>query len=151
MDKNNVRTQYKAPEGRYVLNSERLNGLVQFQSQRGVRLTIATLTDDGATSKYIIYNVSDSLHISELEATDKVRHPPPLPLLPLRPGAWRARLLIDDPHPQDPKRSLMLNTQAVRYGFPTCHAYSSDARDGGDLLVGMGNGEGAHRCVIQPT
>jgi hypothetical protein len=79
MEKATVRTQFKAPEGRYVLNSERLSGLVQFQSQRGVRLTIAALTDDGATSKYVIFNVTDSLHISELEATDKVR------------GSWGSR------------------------------------------------------------
>jgi hypothetical protein len=78
MDSNYVRTQFKAPEGRYELNTERTNGLVQFQSAKPVRLTIATLVDDGVTSKYVIFNVSESLHICELEATDKV-------------GAWFAR------------------------------------------------------------
>ena len=72
MDSNYVRTQFKAPEGRYELNTERSNGLVQFQSQKPVRLTLATVVDDGVTTKYVIFNVSESLHICDLEGTDKV-------------------------------------------------------------------------------
>jgi hypothetical protein len=37
---------------------------------------------------------------------------------------------------------MIFNPSTVREGFPCCHAYCADTRDGQDLLVGIANGEG---------
>ena len=74
MDKRqSLRSHFKSPEGRYVLRSEKLTGLHPFQSQKGTRLTLASLQGGAEAGDYIVYNVGDAIHISHFNATDKAR------------------------------------------------------------------------------
>eukprot|EP00775_Hariotina_reticulata_P004222 gene4222-4471_t len=107
----NVKNQFKVPEGRYVLHSEKNTGLVPFAMRRTTRLTVATLHGGEEEGMYMIYNVGDYLHVAPFNCTEK-----------------------------DPMVSLIFNPSAVRDGHPCCHAYWP-AKDGVDLVVGIANGE----------
>jgi hypothetical protein len=67
-----IKTQFKVPEGRYVLHTAKNMGLVPFAMRRTTRLTIATLHGGGEEGMYMIYNVGDYLHVSPFDATEKV-------------------------------------------------------------------------------
>lgn len=67
-----IKTQFKVPEGRYVLHSAKQSGLVPFALRRTTRLTIATLHGGDEEGMYMVYNVGDYLHVSPFDATEKV-------------------------------------------------------------------------------
>ncbi len=67
-----LRNQFRPPEGRYVLLSERLNGLINFNPSRFTYLTLAELADGDEAGRYIVFNVQDALHILQYGTTDKV-------------------------------------------------------------------------------
>jgi hypothetical protein len=67
-----VKNQFKVPEGRYVLHSEKSTGLVPFAMRRTTRLTVATLHGGDEEGMYMIYNVGDYLHVAPFNSTEKV-------------------------------------------------------------------------------
>lgn len=67
-----VKNQFKVPEGRYVLHSEKTVGLVPFVMRRTTRLTIAALHGGEEEGMYMVYNVGDYLHVCPFDATEKV-------------------------------------------------------------------------------
>jgi hypothetical protein len=72
MASDTIKTQFKVPEGRYVLHSAKQSGLVPFALRRTTRLTIATLHGGDEEGMYMVYNVGDYLHVSPFDATEKV-------------------------------------------------------------------------------
>lgn len=72
MAEGRLKAAFKAPEGRYLLHSEKQVGLVPFAMRRTTRLTIATLHGGEEEGMYMIYNVGDYLHIAPFDATEKV-------------------------------------------------------------------------------
>mmetsp|Transcript_15945 Transcript_15945/g.34445 ORF Transcript_15945/g.34445 Transcript_15945/m.34445 type:complete len:454 (-) Transcript_15945:734-2095(-) len=85
-------------------------GTIQFNYERSTRLTLATLQGGPEDGSWIVYNVGDVMNF--------VRH---------------------DVIHKEPTRSLLFNANPTRGGFPTCHAFAP-ARDGVDLVVGLGDG-----------
>lgn len=71
-----VKHQFKCPEGRYVLHSEKTLGLVPFAMRRTTRLTIATLHGGEEEGMYMVYNVGDYLHVTPFDSTEKVTSTP---------------------------------------------------------------------------
>lgn len=67
-----VKNQFKVPEGRYVLHSEKTLGLIPFVLRRTTRLSIATLHGGAEEGMYMVYNVGDYLHVAPFDATEKV-------------------------------------------------------------------------------
>ncbi|KAG2495709.1 hypothetical protein HYH03_006309 [Edaphochlamys debaryana] len=105
-----VRNRFKTAEGRFVLHAERTTGLQPFNYQRSPRLTLAQLQGGAEEGAWILFNIGECLNIARYDATHK-----------------------------DPSKALLFNSSPVRTGYPTCHAYAP-ARDGLDLLVGLGDG-----------
>ncbi|GFR41197.1 hypothetical protein Agub_g1867 [Astrephomene gubernaculifera] len=105
-----ARDRFKTAEGRFHLHTERVTAPEPFSNQRSTRLTLASLQGGAEEGSWILFNVRDCVHISRYNMTHK-----------------------------EPYKSLVFNNSPVRTGYPTCHAFLS-ARDGVDLLVGLGDG-----------
>lgn len=66
-----IKNYFKAPEGRYLMHSERTTGC-SFVPSRPVRLTFATVQHQGSAHNYVIYNILDALAFCFYAAVDKV-------------------------------------------------------------------------------
>ena len=66
-----VKNYFKAPEGRYLLHSERATAC-PFVPTRPVRLTFAAIQHQGSTPNYVIYNLLDRLAFCYYATIDKV-------------------------------------------------------------------------------
>eukprot|EP00798_Chlamydomonas_sp_ICE-L_P024182 gene24182-9772_t len=106
-----VKQRFKTPEGRYLLQADK-PGPIPFNHLRQTRLTLATLSGGGnEAGRWLIYNVADNLNICRPDSVQK-----------------------------DPARALGFNVSSSRTGFPSCHTFMP-AKDGVDLLVGLGDGQ----------
>lgn len=66
-----IRSQFKAPEGTYNLYSDK-HSTCNFNAQRPVRLTFATLQHKGEPNHFLIYNQLDALAFANYDQTEKV-------------------------------------------------------------------------------
>ncbi len=68
------RNQFKTPEGRYLLQSDKVHGTIAFNHLRATRLTLASLQGGAEEGKYLVYNVGEALYICRHDAVAKARH-----------------------------------------------------------------------------
>lgn len=66
-----VKNYFKAPEGRYLLHSDR-NPFCNFNLVKPVRLTFASIQHQGSSQHYVVYNMLDALAFAPYAHTDKV-------------------------------------------------------------------------------
>jgi hypothetical protein len=69
-----VKAQFKTPEGRYILHTEKTAGTVHWHIKRTTRLTVAPLSlpDEQQGGCYIVYNLGDYLNICRFDSSHKV-------------------------------------------------------------------------------
>lgn len=69
--KEDTKTSFKCPEGRYTLVGCRNHNLLLYNPQRATKLTLAELASGHERATFVIFNVGDYLHICSPNATDK--------------------------------------------------------------------------------
>lgn len=88
---------------------------------------------------YLIFNVGDTIFISDLNSQDKVGFVFHLWCLLISPLLRFVVLFICLLLMQDPIKSMHFSNSN-----PLCHAFDPDAKDGHDLLIGLNSGDGEY-------
>ncbi len=70
--KEDTKTAFKCPEGRYTLTNARNYNLLLFNPHRATKLTLAELASGRERATFVIFNVGDFLHVCTTHGVDKV-------------------------------------------------------------------------------